>query len=304
MEETSPHLPGVRILAVCATYNRREVTLAGLRSLNSQQLPANAILQLAVVDDNSTDGTIDAVRQEFPAALTLKSIGGLYWAGAMRFGFSHFWDKEKYSHLLVFNDDCVFYPNAVKKLIEVTESVNAAHGAVAVASLRDKFTGDLTYGGMKRRRWRPAIYLDRVIPSGDIQVVDTLNMNLALISGKCLERNELIREGFSHSLADFDFGLRASRNGAKVYLAPGFLGECSRNQTQGTWEDGNVSLRRRWSLICQPKGLPLKPRYIYLKSHSPFIWPAIFVWPYVRLCISYLLIRARQLVNRGAAFLR
>lgn len=294
----------IKILALCATYNRRNVTLAALKSLQAQELPPDATMQIAVVDDSSSDGTLDAIRNELPGVITVGCGGELYWAGAMRFGLSYFWNSKQYSHLLVFNDDCTLYPNAVAMLLDVAENSSTKAGVVVVAALRDKLSGALTYGGFRRKRWRPVVYFDRVMPTCDVQVIDTLNMNLALISRQCLERNILIRDDFTHSLADVDFGLRASSNGSPIYLAPGFLGECSRNNTKGTWEDNSLPFDRRWFLIRQPKGLPLRPRFRYLKLHAPYVWPAIFIWPYLRLCISHLLTRGQQLVIRGSDFLR
>ncbi len=286
----------VKILALCASYNRHDVTIAALRSIQSQALPSGAIIQIAVVDDGSSDGTLDSIQNEFPDVLTISTEGGLYWAGAMRFGYARFWDPEKYTHLLVFNDDCTFYPNAISKLIEVVENSGSTFGVVAVGSLRDKLSGALTYGGMKRKPWRPVVYLDRVMPSVEVQLVDTLNMNLALISAKCLDRNVLIADCFTHSLADFDFGLRATKNGAQVNLAPDFLGECSRNDAKSTWEDTTLSFARRWVLIRQPKGLPFRPRAEYLKSHVPYVWPVIFVWPYVKFFILHLFKKHRHVL--------
>lgn len=280
----------IHILALCATYNRRDITIASLRSLRAQILPPNTVMDIAVVDDASTDGTLESLQDIFPDILTIDCGGGSYWAGAMRHGVKNFWNQERYTHLLVFNDDITIFQHSISKLIEVAIRYENHFGVVAVGAMVDSVKGILTYGGMKRIPYLPSIYLDRVKPTLDAQVVDTLNMNFALISKSCLARNELIRSGFTHSLADFDFGLRASKNGAKIILAPKFLGSCSRNSRVGTWEDIDLTFSRRWSLIFGPKGLPLYPRFIYLRSHAPYVWPFIYFWPYARLIISHFLL--------------
>jgi GT2 family glycosyltransferase len=285
------------ILALCATFNRCDVTLAALDSLRAQELPLGARLSLAVVDDASSDGTLAAVRERVPNALTASTEGGLYWAGTMRMGYALFWDPGQYSHLLVFNDDCVFYPGALVRLLAVAEAAVSPAGVIAVAAFRDVRSGTLTYGGLRRRPGWPAVYLDRVAPGSEPLPLDTCNMNLTLISAACLARNELIGREFTHSLADFDFGLRASRNGATVLLAPGFLGECSRNRSEGTWEDSSLPIRRRWRLMHQPKGLPVRPRLHYLRSHAPYTWLPIFVWPYFRLALSHAAGSAKRLAS-------
>lgn len=256
-------------------------------------------MQIAVVDDASHDGTLGAIRREFPDILTVASSGGLYWAGAMRFGFQQFWNTEKYSYLLVFNDDCVFYPDAVSKLLEVAQSSDSP-SSVVVASFRDAATGALTYGGLRRQRWSPApVYLDPVAPTNNIQVVDTFNMNMALISNVCLKKNELIRSCFTHGAADYDFGLRVTKNGEVVSLAPGFLGECSRNQPTGTYADEELPFKQRWILLRQPKGLPFRPQFAYLKMHAPYIWPAILIRQYAGFPISHFIKRIIRMILKG-----
>jgi GT2 family glycosyltransferase len=247
-------------------------------------------MDIAVVDDASTDGTLKSLHDIFPDILTINCGGSSYWAGSMRYGVKHFWSNERYTHLLVFNDDITIFQHSISKLIDVAIRYENQFGVVAVGAMVDSVKGIPTYSGMKRIPYRPSIYLDRVKPTLDAQVVDTLNMNLALISKSCLARNELIRSGFIHSLADFDFGLRASKNSAKVILAPNFLGECSRNSRADTWEDIDLPFLKRWDLILGPKGLPLYPRLIYLRSHARYVWPFIYFWPYARLIISHFLL--------------
>jgi len=244
----------MEILALCATYNRRDITLAALGSLKEQALPVGVRMQIAVVDDASTDGTPEAIRKNFPDVSIIGTSGGFFWAGAMRFGFKKFWDPQKYTDLLVFNDDVILYNNAIYELINTARySENSCGGTIVVGAMKDPETRKITYGGLIKKPYRPSIYLERVSPTGNVQSVDTLNMNLALIDKNCLSQNEFIRAGFTHSLADYDFGLRAKKKGARLLLAPEFMGECSRNQANGTWEDSSLPFIRRFSLIWHPK---------------------------------------------------
>jgi GT2 family glycosyltransferase len=274
----------MHILALCATYNRKEMTLKTLRALKNQKLPSGVSLQLAVVDDASTDDTLDHIHGEFSDILSIKSQGGLYWAGAMRYGFSLFWDPNKYSHLLVFNDDISLYRDALAELIKVSKKhANNDDGIIVSGSFKDPKTHELTYGGLISRKNSHRCKLDRVQPNGIEQPVDTLNMNFALIDKKCLSNNILIRKGFVHGLADYDFGLRASRKGSKLLITGYYSGDCARNSTLGTWEDESLSFLTRLRLMNQPKGDPAYPRFLYLSLHCPLIWPILLIAPYRRL---------------------
>src|SRR6266511_1183816 len=82
----APDSGGPRVAAVMAAYNRRELTLACLRSLRAQPAPG-VTLDAFVLDDASTDGTGQAIAAEFPEAALLRGTGRLYWNGGMRTAF-------------------------------------------------------------------------------------------------------------------------------------------------------------------------------------------------------------------------
>ena len=62
-------------------------TLACLRSLGAQQVPGVA-LDVFVLDDASSDGTSEAVAEQFPEVTVLHGDGELYWNGGMRRAFA------------------------------------------------------------------------------------------------------------------------------------------------------------------------------------------------------------------------
>lgn len=84
---TAPTSGGTRVAAVMAAYNRTELTLACLRSLGAQQVPGVA-LDVFVLDDASSDGTSEAVAEQFPEVTVLHGDGELYWNGGMRRAFA------------------------------------------------------------------------------------------------------------------------------------------------------------------------------------------------------------------------
>ncbi len=52
-----------KIAALLTCFNRKQKTLACLEALFNQELPADVDISTYLVDDASTDGTRDAVRQ-------------------------------------------------------------------------------------------------------------------------------------------------------------------------------------------------------------------------------------------------
>jgi rhamnopyranosyl-N-acetylglucosaminyl-diphospho-decaprenol beta-1,3/1,4-galactofuranosyltransferase len=72
-----------RVTAVVVTWNRRDLLLESLAALLAQDRPADAVI---VVDNASTDGTPDAVRDRFPGvhlAVLPRNTGG---AGGFAYG--------------------------------------------------------------------------------------------------------------------------------------------------------------------------------------------------------------------------
>ena len=58
---------GTRVAALIAAHNRRDLTLACLRSLDAQRVPGVTV-DAFVLDDGSSDGTSEAVAKRFPEA--------------------------------------------------------------------------------------------------------------------------------------------------------------------------------------------------------------------------------------------
>ena len=69
-----------RVAAVMAAYIRRDLTLACLRSLRAQRVPGVA-QDVFVLEDASSDGTSEAIADQFPEVTVLHGDGQLYWNG-------------------------------------------------------------------------------------------------------------------------------------------------------------------------------------------------------------------------------
>src|SRR6266498_2334611 len=106
----APDSGGPRVAAVMAAYNRRELTLACLRSLRAQRAPG-VTLDAFVLDDASTDGTGQAIAEEFPEAALLRGTGRLYWNGGMRTAFGAAIAGD-YDYYLWMNDDTAPSPRS------------------------------------------------------------------------------------------------------------------------------------------------------------------------------------------------
>jgi GT2 family glycosyltransferase len=152
---------------------------------------------------------------------------------------------------------------------------------IIVGSTRDPKTDYCTYGGVVRRnKWRPMAYR-RLEPSGKPQRCITMNGNCVLIPWEVAESIGNLSPGFTHSLGDFDYGLRASAKGVSIWIAPTYIGECSRSPLK-PWVDPEISLRRRLEILRSPKGLPPREFLLYIKRHAGIYWPIHVLALYIR----------------------
>ncbi|MEO0132724.1 MAG: glycosyltransferase, partial [candidate division WOR-3 bacterium] len=143
-----------RIAVLMTCYNRKDKTLASLESLFQQKMPADLRLEVYLVDDASTDGTAEAVRQAYPEVKIIQGNGGLFWNGGTRTAFAEAL-KSDYDYYLWLNDDTNLYPEAIAKLLSTANRIaqTGELNAVIVGSTCDHKTGKLTYGGMVRSSW-------------------------------------------------------------------------------------------------------------------------------------------------------
>jgi len=256
-----------RIAVLLTTFNRREKTLTCLRSLAAQQLPAGTTVEVFLTDDASSDGTAAAVKKEFPDVHLFSGTGNFYWAGGMR----HTWRQAlatKPDHYLLLNDDTTLQPNAL---------------AVLLASARDEpcicigstdSAGQISYGGWKlssRRFWKS----ERVHDGGAYADCDFGNANIMLIPQAVVDRIGILADHFTHSLADYDYTLRARKAGFRVRVAPGFLGHCI-DDHGNNWKSAGTTLRERIAYLKSVKGLAYHEYLRFIRDHFPMSYPSAF----------------------------
>jgi len=293
MVQFEPCLGGgdLRIVTLATCYNRRDHTLDSLSDLHQQQLADGVLLQHVIVDDGSSDGTADAVREQFPDVEIVKGNGQLYWAGGMRHGWAEAVAGRKFDYLFVYNDDVSLSPDAIADLLAASESVwqeNPCH--VIAGSFKSSDGGQTTYGGrLRSSSWHPLKFAGMVEPNGRVQRADTLNMNGALITAEALKKVGFLSDYFLHSGADFEFGLKLAKAGGAVYVAGQPIGECDANPELGGGPTVSAftPLRQRLGLIFDNKREPFRQRLCYYRQHGGVLWPVLWVSPYVTVWIRY-----------------
>ena len=263
-----------RIAVLLATFNRRDKTLACLSSLFAQKSLEEVNIDVYLTDDNSTDGTQDAIKSNFSDVNVLKGTGSLFWAGGMRNSWSEA-SKRSPDYYLLLNDDTILDEFAVNKLLSFEVKHPDELPAICVGSTFDPLTRRISYGGQKLFN-KHKIQSFTVFSENEYLECDMANANIMLVPKAVFDNAGMLSEAYTQSIADFDYSLRASKLGFKVIVIPGVLGYCT-DDHGNNWKSSNHSLRERIRYLKSPKGLAYSEYLHFIKVHFPKHLTAAFL---------------------------
>jgi GT2 family glycosyltransferase len=194
------------VYVIIPVHNRRILTLSCLESL--QKLGALNLYSVVVIDDDSTDGTREAIAQNYPNVTVLVGDGSLWWTGAIALGM-HYAFEQGAEYVIWLNDDCLPDPQALEILVNYMQS----HPGVIVAPAcytEDRQT--LIENGCQNQNRLTA-------QPGEIVSVQTL-------SGYCVGLSKQIyteigtpnAKRFPQYCGDDTYILKATRSGFKAYI--------------------------------------------------------------------------------------
>lgn len=273
-------------IAILACHNRRDTTLRCLAALEAQRTSMR--LRAVLVDDDSSDGTAEAVKARFGWVTVLPGDGHRYWNGGTHDAFITARESDP-DYYLWLNDDTVLDPHAIGVLEDAhVHLTTTGRDGIVAGSVRDPETGLHTYGGVRRDHvwWRPAAFW-RVQPCSSVQSVDTMNGNCVLIPRSVVARIGVNDPAFTHGMGDFDYGLRARRAGFAVVQAPGSVGTCPRNPPAPPLVGGRVTrIREVWRRQTSPKGLPPGDWSRFMRRWGGPLWPLFAASPYVKAIVA------------------
>lgn len=269
----------VTIIFTC--YNRKEKSSIFVRSVQDENLD----IRFVVTDDGSTDGTdvdLQGLIQKGYKIDIVHGDGNLYWCGGMRKAVDHILDEGIQSDYYVFaNDDVDVFDHALSEMI-VQSRKHDDSVVVGVTCDRD---GVMTYGGIRYRK--RSIKYDHVDVTNPDLSCDSFNCNLVLIPSAVFHTIGNFDSHFTHSMGDFDYGLRIKKAGIPIESTRRYVGICERNPLKKTWSDTSLSRKERFALKKSPKGLPHKEWFYFLNKHFGW-WVAVTrsVTPYFKIWVG------------------
>lgn len=245
------------IAVLLTVHNRKEKTLWCLHNLFGQEPVEGYAIDVWLTDDGCTDGTPEAIVQQWSDVHIVRGNGNLYWNRGMYTAWQAAAAYRDYDYYLWLNDDTFTYPFMLKELCMAAEEIG--ENAIIVGATHDSTHSMITYGGWKGKKIP--------LPDGSLQPVDFFNGNIVLIPQSVYCRLGNLDYYFTHSKGDFDYGMRAKKAGIKIYQVGRVLGECDLHESLDKWCDPAIPLSQRWKMLRRPNGMPPKETFHLERRH-------------------------------------
>lgn len=231
------------IAALLTCHNRRDKTIMCLHALyNQQNFGEQYNIEVFLVDDGSTDGTSEAVREKFPEVKIIMGNGNLYWNRGMHLAWTEA-AKQSFDFYIWLNDDTMLFPGALQDLLNCAQLTNEK--SIICGTTRSALNGAVTYGGRSRTK-------GLLKPNNQLQQCDYFNGNCVLVPDSVFKTVGNLDYMFSHSTGDWDYGMRAAKKGIKLFISFYYIGTCEKHDSLPKWCSPSVKLKERIKAFKTP----------------------------------------------------
>lgn len=240
-------------------HNRKSKTLACLDSLFKAYLPFNYNLNVFLVDDGSTDGTGQAIKEKFSQVNIIQGNGNLYWNRGMHLAWKIASNKRDYDFYLWLNDDVKILYNGLKTLFE---NHQLYPNSLLCGVMSSEFDKKITYGGSELQKGLLEPNISKPL------LCQSINGNLVLIPKNIFKKVGNLDNIFPHAIGDFDYGLRVINCGFDCRISSKVVGYCEQNKSVNEWCNPKVKflnrLKNLYSPLCHSHPFYF---FIYEKRH-------------------------------------
>jgi GT2 family glycosyltransferase len=211
--------PAPRVSVVVLSYNTRDLLLSCLRAMGAHHTRPD--IEIIVVDNASTDGSAQAVREQFPAVELVASDRNLLFAGGMNLGAR----RARGAYVLFLNADTEVSPEQLEALTIYLQQ-HPEVGAVGPRQVgrdgkldRPHRLRELSPLGMLVRLNRADALFRRALGRPVGGAVAWLPGACLMVRGGLARELGFFDEGFPFYLEDVDFCRRIWERGYQVHLA-------------------------------------------------------------------------------------
>lgn len=197
-----------KIFILTAVHNEINDTKMLLQCVYGQ---THKNFEVCLVDDGSTDGTTEFIQFNYPKVNILRGDGNLWWTGSLNLGLKEILRRSgRNDYVWIINNDCLFSKNTLNNL----HNFASEHSKSIIGSLiLDSKTKKIRDNGVKidwaRMRFSPG-GTDALSTKGTLYPVKVFK-DIGFFDAK----------HFPHYFSDYEFSLRAKRNGYSLIVCPG-----------------------------------------------------------------------------------
>lgn len=231
-----------RVYAITVNWNRADDTLECLDSLVEAGVEPSSII---VVDNGSTDGSVELISREMPLVQIMKMGENLGYIKGVNRGISQALEKGAQMFLLI-NNDATVDPDAIDKLLEAAERRKTA-GILGPKILYYGRNVIWFAGGRFNWRWgfssHPGMD-DADIAEAKEEKVDFITGCAMMVKREVFEEIGLFNESYWMYAEDLDFCLKALYKGWESWVIPLAMAHHKVSASSGV-KGSNVMTRMR-----------------------------------------------------------
>jgi len=285
---------------IIPVHNRREKTRCCLERLVEQ---SHGRIGILVVDDGSSDGTYDMVREGFGEAngvWVIRGDGTLYWGGAVELGMRWVSSNggESWRFILTINNDVVPCDGY---LDYVLEAASVRKGCVVGSVSYDPASGMCAIGGWRILAWPLAltqrvwcwVSVDMLRNAGpEFKDVDYVPGTGMVVPREVVEGIGFVdSKRFRHYQADSEYSYRAKKNGFSVLLYNRMIvAHDLRSTGVGGSDKVSVSFKdimASFLSVRSPNFIPAR-FWFGIKCCPWYWWPFYFCFDFIKVIVRML----------------
>ena len=203
-----------KVTACIVTWNGADLLERLLKSLREVKFSAFHIL---VVDNASTDGTVEMLRKHFPEVELARLERNIGYSAAINEGINRARAKGA-DYVWIFNNDVEVEPDCLKELIAVME--RDPHVGVVGPLILDFATGAVAHAGYRIDMWTGRMKECKSPRDKSVYEVDSAFGCSNLVRMAVIDRIGGFDPHFNVYFDETDFNVRARKAGWKVVVAP------------------------------------------------------------------------------------
>lgn len=208
-----------RVATVILNTNRRRDTLECLASLARSTYVDNHVI---VLDNHSTDGSVEAVRSEYPDVEIIELVENKGYAGNNNVGIAAAIERDA-EWIFVLNEDTTLDPNCLHHLLDVAQSDPSIGVLGPMVYHHDKPTVIQSAGGLLGANWES---LHRGMNETELgqfaqpAIVEWISGCGILVRREAVEQSGMLDLRYFYFWEETEWCIRLNRDGWKVVHVP------------------------------------------------------------------------------------